>query len=517
MALGLGLRVIYVLDTQENPFREHPVLDSAYHVEWARAIVAGEEFKDLADRPFFRAPLYIWFLAAIFRCFGDDLLVARLVQCGLGAITIALVYWIGRRAFEPAVGFIAALMAATCWVLIYFDAELLVEPLIVPLDLLALGLTVGLGVGPAAPLRPARTAMAGLAWGVSAIARPTVLPFMPFLAGWLVWCRRPQWTRGLWLGALFSGALLIPILPITAYNTWVKGDFVLIASQGGVNFWIGNNPDSDGVTAIVPGTRASWWEGYYDSIAQAEQAEGRKLEASEVSRHYARRAWDFILHQPEQSIPLLLEKLRLFWAAWEYANNEDVDFFAHHFSWVPRISIGFAVIAALGLLGLGLCVRQPGLFPLWGFVAVYTFSVVAFFVCSRFRLPVLPVLMLFAAHALVWLWRQWRARNLGALALSLLFVLGFGSWSTLQAPTEGVGANGYVDLALGEARRDNVEQAMEYLHLALAIDPNHWTRSSGSGGENGTGTARRPPYRTSSARSSRDRCEPTRWRACSTR
>ena len=77
------------------------------------------------------------------------------------------------------------------------------------------------------------------------------------------------------------------MLPISAYNRIVGEDWVLIASQAGVNLWIGNNPESDGSTAIVPGTRGGWWEGYHDSIALAEAEAGRTLSASGVSRHYA--------------------------------------------------------------------------------------------------------------------------------------------------------------------------------------------------------------------------------------
>ena len=45
---------------------------------------------------------------------------------------------------------------------------------------------------------------------------------------------------------------LIPIGGVTLYNATAGGDLVLIASQGGVNFYIGNNERSDGRTAIVP-------------------------------------------------------------------------------------------------------------------------------------------------------------------------------------------------------------------------------------------------------------------------
>jgi len=56
--------------------------------------------------------------------------------------------------------------------------------------------------------------------------------------------------------------------------------------------------------------------------------------------------------------------------AGEYGNNEPESFIAHHFSWVPDLSIGYAVLAPLGLLGMAVSRRAAArLFPLWGFFA----------------------------------------------------------------------------------------------------------------------------------------------------
>ncbi len=468
--LGLVLRVVYVLQMQAHPNHLEPVMDSAYHVDWARSLAAGETFAPLADTPFFRAPLYVWFLAGVFSLFGDGLLLPRLIQCLFGAVTVGLVYGVGRAAFDARAARIAAAIAATYWVLIYYDGELLIPSLIVPLDLLALWLTLRL----AHDASPRRAVLAGIVWGLSAIARPNVLLFMPLVALWLLWRKRPRWRAGVVTAAIFSAALLAPIAPITAYNTFAKGDFVLISSQGGVNFWIGNNPHSNGIFAIVPGTREGWWTGYYDSIAQAEQAEGRTLRASEVSQHYASRAWAFILGDPARSIPLLWRKVKLFFTAFEYGNNENITFFAHRFSVIPRLSIGFGVLAPLGLLGFFLALRRGSeLFPLWGFLIVYTASVVAFFVAARFRVPVLPVLMIFAGHALVWLWDRIRARELLAASIAASFVLGFAAWSVSRSPTRAeTEGSGYLQLALAEARRGGIEDAVPYLRRAHALSPN---------------------------------------------
>ncbi|MAE28020.1 MAG: glycosyltransferase family 39 protein [Planctomycetota bacterium] len=486
--LAVGLRLANTFAMEASPFFHEPTMDPRFHVEWARALAAGEEF---LPGPFFRAPLYPWFLGALFRLFGDGLLLPRLVQCLLGGCTTLLTFALARRAFGQRQALLAGLGAAVYWVLIYFDGELLLPTLIVPLDLLAILLTMRL----ADETTPRRLLCAGLAWGVSAIARPNVLLFMPCLAAWLWWRARgtgritktpgiaqseprtlaPAPGRLAAISLLALGTL-IPILPLTIFNA-SRGDTVLISSQAGVNFWIGNNPDSDGSTAIVPGTRPDWWGGYHDAIKLAEESAGRELLPSEVSSHYSRRALSHIAAQPLDAARHLLWKLKLFWTDWELGNNQEVRFFHTRFGGPSRfIPLSFTAIASFGLLGLILCLRRrEHLFPLWGFVPAYTATVVLFFVCSRFRVPLLPPLMILAAHGLVWSYDSLRAKRWSRLlpALTLVALL---AKTVSSVPDEFIpsAASGHWQLGQVAAAAGRHEEAATELAAAVAAHPRHF-------------------------------------------
>src|SRR5438477_596390 len=123
---------------------------------------------------------------------------------------------------------------------------------------------------------------------------------------------------------------------------------------------------------------------------------------------------------------LSLRKLRYFWLRWEIPNNKYEEFWAKEFTPIALLMpIGFAIVGPLSILGMILCrQRAKDLFPLWGFVIVYMFSVVAFFVTARYRIPVVPVLILFATSAVFWTveaFRQRQTEQLRAAAVILFF------------------------------------------------------------------------------------------------
>ncbi|MEZ5974222.1 MAG: glycosyltransferase family 39 protein [Planctomycetota bacterium] len=320
LALAFGLRLHHAFAMSEHPRFDAPIMDAGYHYDWAKAILAGQEFQPGA---YFRAPLYPWFLALVLKLTGGSLFAVRIVQALLGTLATGLVWRIARREFGGLAGWVAGAIAATYWVSIYFDGELLIPTLYVPLLLLGLDRALLL---PRRGFTPRAVLVCGAWFGLAALARPNVLLFMPLLFAWVWFQARPgRWRAGL----LLTLGTLIPIAPVTARNYAKSGELVLIATQAGVNFWIGNNPDSDGVTALVPGTRAGWWEGYEDSRRKAREEAGRDLTDSGISRFYSDKAWAWMRAEPGAALRQLLWKLRLFHTNWEFSNNQEIRFWCH--------------------------------------------------------------------------------------------------------------------------------------------------------------------------------------------
>lgn len=410
--LALLLRLAYLRQIAGNPFFDHPIMDPRYHDEWARRIAAGE-WTD--GQPFFRAPLYAYFLGTIYRLFGHDFLLPRVIQAGIGSLTCVLLYLAGRRVWSEAAGLFAGLLGALYVMFLYFDAELLINVLE---NFLFVALLLLLLVARDAGRREERRALpwwalAGLAGGLGAVARPTILAFLPAVGVWLA-LGGGGWRLIARRALVFAAGLSLAVLPVTVHNLAVGGDFVLVASQGGLNFYLGNNPGADGWSATAPEFPRDWWGGYHAAIEAAEKARGRTLRPSEVSDYWMGRGMEWLRSHPAEARRLWKRKLLLFWDSTELGNNQDFYFFQRFSSLLRGPLPGFAVIAPLGLAGLLLCTRSAAAGLVAAYVGIYTLTIVAFFVCDKLRLPVVPALILFAGAFLAWLGRALMERRFAA-------------------------------------------------------------------------------------------------------
>jgi 4-amino-4-deoxy-L-arabinose transferase-like glycosyltransferase len=415
--------VFFYLNYRNNPVFLNPIMDALYHHEWAEKILDGTAG---TDDVYFRGPLYPWLLAFLYKISGTSIAFAVFAQHLIGTATAGLVYLLSREYFNPRVSLLAGLIAALYWPFVYFEGDLLIVSTLLFLN------TLGLLLFARAVRLDSRwlLAAAGLVFGLSAIARPSVMIFFPVLPLVLYWNRGGKEGRA-WLlrSAFVVAGIAVAILPVMIRNYTVARAVVPVAASGGVNFYIGNNPQSDGSTAIVPGTRADWWGGYNDAIAMAERAEGRKLKLNEVSRHFFRRGMAWIRTRPDAATEHFAKKFRMFWAGPERANNKFIYFFWNLAGMKYVLLPGFWLVAPLAITGAILqWRRRRRLSALYLFVLTYMAGVIVFFVNARFRLPVVPVLIVFAAFALQYLILLIKQKDLRViravvvLALALLLV-----------------------------------------------------------------------------------------------
>jgi Tfp pilus assembly protein PilF len=472
--VALALRLLYLPGYATNPFFADPQMDALYHDRWALQLARGDW---IGTEAFFRAPLYAYVLGIVYAITDHSYLAARLVQALIGALSAVLVLRIGRRLFGPVSGVLAGLMAAALATSIYYEAELLLVVLETFLGLLALDLLLGVAGTERGRDALGRAFPAGLALGLAAITRPNFLIAAPLFALFLLLGLR-RLGRPVWLLALllYAGGVALPVAAVTLRNALVADDFVVIASQGGLNFYLGNNPSADGMAALAPEFRSTWYGGLRDATRLAEEAIGRPLRASEVSDYWFARGLAWIREAPGAATALFLRKVALFWQAFEIPNNEDYYFFRRYsFLFRGPWLLAFGAVAPLALAGFVHAATQRR-FPwlLAGFVGLYSVSIALFFVCGRFRAPMTPLLCVPAAWFLVEAVgrvqrRDWRALAPGAAALALALLLVTGDHFRLR--DRHTFAESHLRLGVFHAARGRPAEAEAAYRDAIAADP----------------------------------------------
>ena len=484
VSLSAVIRTLYLFEVRDNPFLNHPRLDALFHDAWAQSIIQGNV---LGDQVFFRAPLYAYALGFSYWIFGHEYLVVRILQHLFGVASVVLVYQLCKKWFNERTSLLAAFFTAVNPMLIYFEGQLLFESFLTTLILVWLLLLTGA----IKHQKPKLWFFVGVVLGLLAITRPPILAvglIVLVITGWrFVGAIQVRSVLRTFFALLLG--LVIVILPVTIRNYVVSGEFVLIASQGGVNFFIGNNPDADGISSSMPGRLAGSWENRNETY-YIEQAIGHKPTASEESAFWYERAFRFIKTEPQAFFELLVKKFYLFWNHAEIPNNLNFNFFRHYSPLLDYNPFGFWLLGPLALVGMCIAALTPrsyGNTMFLSLVVSYVLVTVAFFVCDRYRAPMIPLFAVLASHGLFTLVDHLRKReykrfvSFGFLAaICFLFVnsnvysLPIGSYAR-EYFTLGVIA---LDERDNENARDNFRKAYEfepfYPNLAYNLGVAEW-------------------------------------------
>ena len=383
-------------------FQKYPLLqadagpDTVAYLQLARQAVDGNPA--LGPGLYVLPPLYIYFLALLLRL-TESLLWVRIAQAVLGTVAVALVFrtaslWHGRRA-----AWFAGALAAFTGIFSFYEVLVLQTAIDPILTALALWLFAA-ALRQADASHPLPAAAAGAAFGLFALNHPQVLIAVAGLLLLLIAARR--WRTAL----LATAGVALALAPLVVRNYAVAVDLAPASSHGGLEFYIGNNPEADGTHRTADGITPSLVAERDVARKTAEKAIGRALDDSEVSAHFYGLGWKWIASQPGAALRLFARKLALvFNAAHPSLNYSFVYYSRDEHNLLRYLPVGPWLLVPLGVLGLWLGAPaetgQRRAFWLWAsFVPLYAVSVAVFFVSSRHRLPILVPLCVTAGAVL---------------------------------------------------------------------------------------------------------------------
>lgn len=419
---ALVVKLVVLFQLWDHPLlAPHGELDTAYYVALSERIATEGVLAPTGA--FIVSPLYVYFLAVVYAA-GGTLLAAQLVQVGLGALAVGLLFatachWFGGRAALAAAGLAILTGFFTFSEVLILQSAL--DPFLVSCALYSLTRTMA-GGGPWA------FGAAGASLGLLALNRPNALVFAGaaaaavFVVQWRQAAadhERP--VRRVARAAILLASLLAVLAANAARNYAVSGQSVVIASHGGLNFYIGNHDRADGTYTPVPGITPSIAGQAGDSTRVAEAAAGRTLTPSEVSNYFAWRAVDWMTAHPTDALRLWLRKIGILLNRVDVPLNYSYAFYAGEPGSLLRVlAAGPWLLLPFGLLGLcwpGLRANRRGYWVWAMFVPVYGAAVALFFVSDRYRMPLLVPLCATAGAALVRFFDLARARQFVALRI----------------------------------------------------------------------------------------------------
>jgi Tfp pilus assembly protein PilF len=379
----------------------------------------------------------------------------------------------GSRFFCPAIGLLAAIFLAVWPSAVFADALIQKSALDAFLFCALLGLLSARAAGPLLWL------VIGITLGALVLTRENALLFVPALLGAIALRVRrpaPAPTRLRATAAFLLGVGLV-LLPVAARNRVAGGEWHLTTAQFGPNFYIGNHAGASGLYEPLRYARGDARYERLDATQIAEQALGRSLSPREVSNYWSERAAAFIVGQPVEWLELLGRKSVLLVNRVEIGDAEDQYTYAEWSSPLALLGPGlhFGVLVPLAAAGIVLAwPRRRDIGLLLVLLATYALSVVAVFVMARYRHPLLPLLLLFAAAAVVDGIRAVRARRWRRLGLAVLVAAGVAVPANRATTVSESSVRAQTLYNIGcslEERPDGLDTAIEFYRRALAVDP----------------------------------------------
>jgi 4-amino-4-deoxy-L-arabinose transferase-like glycosyltransferase len=336
-------------------------------------------------------PGYSLTLGGFFRVFGVGLTTAKVVNALAGTATVGLTFLLALRLFGRPVAVVAGVLMAV------YPAHIVWSSVLYSDVVFALPFTAAVVIAVWSGSRPSimGAAAIGLVLGYAAIIRPqAVMVLIAVAVMWLLVV--PSRKRALLLGGVAASGVVLWLVPIMAWNTARTGEPTFISRNFGYNLRIGHAPYSTG-RYLLP--TDLWQPGVTEIRPGALPDEGIAT----------RRAIKYALTHPAREAELSARKVYYL-----FTTDSDSVAWASNFSYTPiwgsrantdRLG-NIADLSAYIVLLLAFA-SVPRTFSLkrelgfiWLVLALWVAVHIAFFGEPRYRLPIQPILMTFAAVAL---------------------------------------------------------------------------------------------------------------------
>lgn len=375
LALSLLARIAFLC------LRPPTLADPDNYAEIARSLAAGEGYRLQGRLTAYRPPLYpLVLLPGAWLPGGLSGAWVAFINVSAGLAAVALVMRTARAwGLSPRRAAIGGLIVGLDPVLLGQAGAIMTEPLAAALVALALCATTTRG-----PL------LAGLAWGLAALCRPSLLAIggtIALLRGFASPGPRPDRLRS---SAWMALGIALVLAPWAARNAAAFGRPIWTTTHGGYTLALGNNPAY--YRDILDGKAGAVWSGsgqkrWFDEMTERTKGQGEM----EVDRFLETEAWRVAREQPADFLRASADRIARLWGLAPSAAVYPAPLRAACFAWTLPLWIALA----LGSVRCAGWPRWPALVAL----AITTCVHAVFWTDMRMRAPIVPAIALIAICA----------------------------------------------------------------------------------------------------------------------
>ena len=257
----------------------------------------GSEYKTFA------APLYPFLIFSIYKLIGPNPDYVIYAQIILSLLASTVIFFIAMRIADYGTSLMALALSAFHPALIVYSVKKIHA---LPLDIFLYTLVILFIIKLKEDASIKNAVLAGLAASIAALARPSILIFLPFALLWFFWACGKRFAAKAVTATLM---ILLTAMPVSGWiirNYRVHKQFILSSTCDAEVFWRGNNPNAtgasygeDGVTVLETDREL------YNKIKTLSELEKRTF--------FGEKSTEFIRNNPGKFARLFFRKLYYFW------------------------------------------------------------------------------------------------------------------------------------------------------------------------------------------------------------
>ena len=393
--LSLILRTAALLSLEKSVYFDFLLWDERLYHVWAAKIADGTcGSSSVYENP----PLPAYVMALMYKIFSPDVLSVRLLNILLGVLTCYLVYHIGKLLVDRTTGLFACLIACLYKPFLFYS----IVPLKTALSLFLFSLSVHLFLEVLNRYSAIKTFLLGAVVGLLLNVRGNyvvLFPPMLFFTLLSLYKTKSRIKSLVLCSLLFAAGFSASISPFVIRNYRVSGKPALTVTQAGFNLYCGNGLENKTpYYRPVPFASPSPFEQGIQFTIEASRRANRKLSPREASAYWTKEVIRTALRQPAAFSRRLFQKLLALFNRFEAGDHYHIGFMSSFVRFFKIPFFGFWLIMPLGMAEIAFTLpRSKKSMALGSLFLFYGLTLVLFFTNTRYRLPLLIILIPLAA------------------------------------------------------------------------------------------------------------------------